>query len=595
MSDITYGITIEYLQAGNLSLPSGFNALQSSAKSLETSLGGMGQTFARGFGSAVDAVGSTIIDAVSTASLAAGGALATGLALATKAGIEFNATIENATLGLATVQDMQLGTGIEQGMRNASAAIESARKDAQRLPGEFKDLVQIMQSAAPAALQRGIDLPRLERMSANAMAAASAMGVSYLVAGRQLAATLEGRATSAMAFPMRLGLDREAIKKMTGPQRADAIEAALAKANPSVALYAQSWAGLTSTAHDSARQLSGIMAAPVFGSMKGELGRALEWFGNNEDKVNAIAANLGVYIDRAFHFGLDAARKWIPIAETFGRRLYDSISGAFAIAEPYLRRFAGMAEHFARDPNAPHMIGSAALALGGAKAASVGMDLGIDALKTFGPLLSSAGFSAAELGAAGLVAAPAVAALGLGAAGALDILTDSSNSLHDFAVQQLGEMKTEAISAGKSMGELAQTARPLVDLLGADLLLSVNLTVGAFDLVVSSMTSFYEGMKKLIELTGANLTTLNPTEYKYDPGIGYNPMPKIIGALESGEMGAKKPPVHNTIIHGGVHNVINVDGGEDPQRVAEKTFDIIKDKLARPTTTRSPMSDALGY
>lgn len=592
-ADVRYSVLVDFQTKGLDSLSKGLGiGAMSKLGDIEKGFTGIAAGFSRSFGSAIDGVGSALIDTIGTAAKYGGVTLAAGLGAATKTGLGFNAMLESATISLATIQDMQLGIGIEQGMRGASRAIREATKDAARLPGELKDLVGIMQSVAPAALTRGVGMDRLEKMSANAMAAAAAMGVTYTVAGRQLAATLEGRATSAMAFPMRLGLDRHALKKMTGLQRADAVESSLAKAGPSIALFQQSWAGLTSTAKDTGRQLAGVMTQPLFGSIKGELGRGLEWFAGNEDKANRWAATLGVGIDNAFHLGIDKIRLWTPAALAFGRTLSSELQHGFHVAEPYLVRFEKLALRFAADPNAGHMLASAGMGLAGAKVASMGLDLGIDSLRTFGPLLSVAGFSAAELTAAALPASVAVAALGVSAYGAFDILTDSSNAWHGFAMQQVKDTGAEFTHLVGATAGLTEALRPVADAMGANLLLSINLTVGALDLVVSSMTAFYGGMQKLIELI-PGVKSLPPTPlggagYPYSANPWqYSGASKSIDSAVDDYVG-KAPHVHNhnTTINGGI--TIKVVSNSDPGRIAKKTFDIFREQLRNPTTVPTP-------
>jgi hypothetical protein len=554
-------------------MPSGIANAGKEIDNINKSFAGMGSTFVAGFGGAVDTVGSAIISGVSAAAATAGGLLAASLTHVTSAGIEFNDTIEKATIGLATLQNMSVGISMEVGMRRASVAINQAQKDAQRLPGEFKDLVNFMSDLASPALAHGMSLDRIEKISSNAMAAAAAMNVPMAVASRQITRAFEGHMTSAMKFPQRLGLDKS-INTMPVGARFDLIEKTLGKAAPSIDYFAASYTGLHSALADQFKQFSGNVTGQLFATLKGDMGRALDWFGAHTGATDNFAQNLGRGIERAYIFGRDTLLHWIPIAITFGRTLETAILSAFRAIEPYLQRFAGVAERFATNPNAGHMLGGAALALGGAKAASMGMDLGLEGLRAFGPLLSSAGVGLASLGPMAIGGAVAVAALGVGAYGAFDILTDGSNRWHDGAIESVESLKTNMSNLTLAAAKLEPAARGIADAYGAFVLFAADhyssLAVGMSDDIKAHVAPIAEALDLLAK-------TLNPTKYTYTPTWEYTGGVHNIGGpgddADSAGLTAKKPPNHVTNITN--HVTVRVEPTSDPNRIARTIGDIM--------------------
>jgi hypothetical protein len=152
MSDITYGVNVEYISSGNLELPSSVKDLEKNfGKNLLSGLTGV----ANKFNGVFDSVAGSLLRAGATAAEGIGAALAAGMALAVREAIKFNQEMEDTQVSLGTIASMQ-GNGENNGFANqfrfADVMIKQMRRDAKELPGAFHDLQNIMGLIAPSAL-----------------------------------------------------------------------------------------------------------------------------------------------------------------------------------------------------------------------------------------------------------------------------------------------------------------------------------------------------------------------------------------------------------------------------------------------------------
>ncbi len=492
-ADVRYSVVVDFgVEAAALSNIAGrMGGLQSKVKDLGGEFAGFGKGMVSSIDSALSSVTSTIVDGVTSAAVVAGGALVAGLGAAVKEGFKFGEYVESSTNGLAATLGMLGNIPIDQGLRQAQESVENLRKAAAVLPGEFKDALGAFSSILPAGLTNGVEISRLEKLGAQSVAVAASLGIAQNVAGHELAAMLEGRARSSMPLVARLGVHATDWNKQDSATRFAKIEDLFGKMDPAMQLFAQSFEGLSSTARDNARNVAKTLAAPLFSSVKRELGRGLAWFGQNEDAVHAWATRLGLGIEGAFTRGVEAARYWFPIVSTFAENLYGGIRGAFSRVEPLIKRIASHAERFMLDPSSVDRLVHGAELLLAAKAGTSALSFGATAAGSLGPLLGSLGGAEglAGLASAAGPAAVAIAALGVGVFGAVDVLTDGSNRWHDTAVASAESIAANSWKSAQALTEMGERARPLVDLFGVGL-------ITAADRAVQSLTGWVDALDK---------------------------------------------------------------------------------------------------
>lgn len=587
MGGVKYGVEVEFKKSGSIDAGLGVSGAMTKVSDLGNQLGGLGEKFVGGFGRSLDSVGSLMLGSVEKASMAAGGLMAAGIAGALKEGLNFGAYYEDSVNGIAATMSMLGDIPIDKGLKQANESAEHLRKMAAVLPGEFKDAANAFGAILPAGMNAGVDMGRLEKLGAQSVAVAASLGIKQGVAGHELAAILEGRARGSMPLVSKMGLHATQINAMPEKERWSKVEGMFGKMESSGAMtqFAGSWSGLTSTIKDNSRNVAKTFAAPLFESMKAEMGKGLTWFGAHEDEVHGFATKVGEAVAYGFRRGEEFLFKWIPIAVTFGQTLYDWISRGVGLFEPYMKRFGGMAEKFMSNPNAGHMLGSAAVAAGGLYAGREGLDLGVAGLKTFGPMLGAAGYSAAELSAACIPAAAGVALLGAGMYGAYDILTDVGNNLHDFGTDMVAGTSKDLAALGKDASSAAADLRPVADLLGADILLGFRLAAAGlanFGMVLEAVTHSASTWLNWMGVNGG-LRPMQSTDYvdlskERDTmmSMALNPIKRLDDAGNNDKIqAALKPPVHKTTVNATVH--ITIPGAGDPTRVAKAVGDLLHD------------------
>jgi hypothetical protein len=587
MSDVSYSVEVSFLTRGDLSKSLG--NLGGTVGKLNSSLSGVGENFARSFGASIDKVGGTIVDTIGGAAKYGGATLAAGLGAALKEGLNFGAFVEGSTNGLAATLSMLGDIPIDKGLRQAERSVENLRKAAAVLPGEFKDALGAFQSILPAGLNNGVSMARLEKLGAQSVAVAASLGIQQSVAGHELAALLEGRARSSMPLASRLGIHAKEWNAQSADKRFSKIETMFGKMDPAMQLFQGSWAGMTSTIKDNARNVSKTFAAPLFDSIKLEMGKGLAWFGSHEDEVHAWAAKLGVGVDYAFHQGLDALRHWTPIAVTFGHTLYAGVSRAAARLESFAQRLGTMAERFMLDPHAIDKLERVAGELVALRVGA-GVASGAGSLMSSMPALSAMGAPIAELASAAPFIAAGLAAAAVAAYGFTSALTDTSSQLHAVAVEEAKSGAASTARLGREAMTAADGLKPLAELAGvASARVYEHVTGTLADLAHIANVAGEALQQWTFLLSGAplNKTPTGGPDYPYSPnGWEYGGSVKSLDFL--GDDGAPKAPsVHNH--HTTINNKIEVRvvSNQDPNRIAKKTVDLIRDASRNPKSVPS--------
>lgn len=555
------------------------------------------------FNSAFDSVAATVATSAAGMIAATAGAAALGLAKATQIGVQFNSEIEQATIGLGAIFAAN-GTsqGMIGGMMKSREIMGDMRKDARELPGEFKDLVNIMSTIATPGGHAGKTAEEIEKLAAQTMSSAAVLHVPQATAAREMAMLLEGNAKHSQPLAMRLDLgDLKAFNQLSPEKRFDKIKESLDKLNPAIAYFAHSWEGIKTTAVDALRGGLGAITKPVMDVAKGRLydflnpqdndktRRRTESFQNFGQKASEDLV-AGFY--NAEHF----LKRWVPIANTFVHTLYDGFDKSFGRLEPMFEFIGEKLEGFMKDPKAFDKLADVAKLMVATRVGTGVMQGGFSLAGMMGGGGAGGAGGLAALAAAApeiAIAAVAVGALGIAAFGAVQALEDSKSYFHDDAVSATIGIGVAAESMTTSWGKLTKAAEPLTEAMGAAFLNIIEGTVTIGAAILEFAADLATAARSIV---GTMFGLIDGSAWGAKPGKDnhvYKDNPERVFVNPYGDESRFKPPVppnHTTHIH---KVEIRVEGNEDPDRVArivvQKLGDLSRNPKTSPQDPRSPI------
>lgn len=599
MTDIAYRLLVDMSAKGSLSPQLG--QMESKAKGLESSLKGLGSTFSSSMGSAISGVTGALEgfgDKVLGMTLSAAKWGAAGAVAGAAYGVKLNDEVEKTQVGLAAIFKAQgVSDNMTDGLELATAAMEKMRIHARDLPGELKDLQLIFRLGMTPGLQLGASVGQLERISANAMAAAATSNMPMDQAARELAQLYGGHAGGHNVFGQMLGFSGEDAKKLNAAQgeaRLKLIEEALKKYQDSIPVFAKTFDALTSTLRDSVDQTAKRATKPLFDSMKVQLDRANRWFGDHEEQVGRFADSVGLRLEYAFELGRRKIEEWAPAIKTFGQAGYDEFRRLWSVASPLLSRLEKGGLAFLQNPDSMKSIERAAMAYGGLK---VGKALAPIVMPMFSGLGEAVGSAmglegaAASLGALGATAAVA-APLVLLAVGALSALNDTSSEYHASVTKHVRDLATETKGIFDHLSKIGErvgpwAAHPLEAASNA-WLGQLEMQVSVLEKGVGALDQFTGSLQKLLIAAGVEAPKLvSDAPEPYDRTAEndaltarLNPI-KVLGDIAAGlDLDARKTKKGAGGGGGGttIQKVeIVVSTNQDPNRVARLTVDRLLD------------------
>ena len=503
--------------------------------------------------------------------------------------VEMNADIEQ--LGI-TMAMMFSGSGqardFNEGLLASRELMKQMRVDARELPGEFKDLANIMMRVATPAAKAGLSVRDTEELSANAMAIGVGAGMNADVVGREVGDLIQGHMRRMMPILKILpnfDIDSKTFNAMSPEKRVARLKQALGMVQGTMEFEAvhsmrkafeHSWIGLWSTLKDQAKQVLGGMTAMLFDNIKGTLVRFNDWFAGNQSKIEDWARRVGFAIGHGFQVAAYYAEKMLPLVEKTGKWLGHRYSNDSTIG-----RDAGM-------------VGSAVL---------VG-----SLLKSVLPLLGGAGEAVGGLGMSGAIGAmggggllasliplasvfAVVAGLAVMVYGAFEGLTNILSPVHEtitgLAESIWGNLQVALVSLEHAFETAWPAMRRVAEVLGGALMFNIDAAVNAFTILAQGIDMM---VTKIADLWHSKL---KPILISIIPGLEGNPLLEPDSKVrfdyrkeqekfevDLGRMrAAEKPPEHTTHIH---RVEIKVNSNQDPNRVAKRTVDVLQDLARHP-------------
>lgn len=396
--------------------------------------------------------------------------LGAGFAAATWGVMTLNKELETTKISLAAVLGASghaatVGGGIQMG----ADLIKQMRVDAQKLPGEFEDLLGIFQTAAVPAFRSGLDPQGWEQLSSKVMATAKAVSLPMDQAAREFAQLLEGRAGAHNVFGMRLlGLSGDEARKFNEAkpeERLARLTTELDKYGKFIDAFGDTFDAQSSTALDNAKEFVRLATEPLFDKAKDALKDFNRWFDTNREQIGTWATNFGLRLAQAWDWGRKKAEEWWPLIREFAGTAWDRLKKFWDEVQPQVQTFAKWMKDALADPNGTidKLILLAKL-YAGAKVAETGFGMLGGLSGSAGaaiPMLAQLGFmpgigagaagaaGAATTGVGGAVTAGAggVAAVGLGA-GAAALAAGIAGTVAQFQLFKLTSEATTHVIEG---------------------------------------------------------------------------------------------------------------------------------------------------
>ncbi len=578
---VSYKVSVDFESKGNLNAPNAkLGSMAQSVGSLQQGLSKIGGSLS----SAGDALGG-VLSKVGMVSAGLAGLGAVGALAGAKLGVELNASLESAQIGLASIfQRAGASSSFSEGMKDSAEFMAKAKADAAALPGTFNDLRDIAQHIAIPLFADGGDKKLLESMSADLMVFGKTASMDLGQVAREANLLLAGHAGSQNRLGQNLGLSGDsahAFNAKSGGDKLKELQKLLSGQEDAKKAYAKSYDGLSSTAVDNVRTSLVGATAPLFSKIKDSVSDFNDWFsGPGAGAVSFWVGRISRGLVSAFDIGRDALMSWGPALLGFVNSAYDRISSLWDRIGPLVTSMGDSLKNSLGDGSILDKLGSMVKLTLGLKAAgaltsgmSSLMPAGTSAMTSLG-----AGASAGPLGAGlAAVAMGSLASAALVATGQLSALADSTSEYHQTAVDSQKRLNAELSRLGDvvsvRVGPLWEEHSTRVVSSLSRMVESVNRAGDTYDFLATRITNLFGAAPKL---------TADPyEEIKRDSlDLAYS----FINPAQLPEAKKDVKPPNHTSIQNIAKVEIIVPGAADPSQVAKAIYREM-DQLAK---QRSP-------
>jgi hypothetical protein len=300
----------------------------------------------------------------------AGGALALTEALkaSAKAGIMFNAQLEDTQLGLAGIYRQfrpKEFENLDSALAKSAKTVEQLKKAALETTATFGDLLTGYQSIAGAAFAAGIPIERQVRLTQMLSQAVSGLGLPSWQLAQEGRALLTGNIDHNAMVARTLGITNEQVSKAKAQGRLyEFIEQRLKGLNEAGARANQTFSGQWSNLQDRLQQMFGQAGEPAFNALKGAFVQISEALARPEVQhgLNNLGALASAAIRGVLSPGVTGALNYAP-----------GLAGALAFSGAY--NLAGRAGA----PGGGTTLGGAPFGLAGLRGAFGGLAVGMAA------------------------------------------------------------------------------------------------------------------------------------------------------------------------------------------------------------------------
>lgn len=441
--------------------------------------------------------------------------------------LEYTAALASTRIGLTSVLSAVSNGNLSlaQSGRIAGVVFDQLRNDAIKSVGTAQDLFDIYQAIVGPVVAAGKGLTDVRTLTRDSVSAAAALNVDFMQARRDMTLMVRGAAgMDVKLFSMlrSTGAIAETTeqwnKSLTGAQRVEKLEAALAKFRPAADMYAKSWRGVTSTFSDIRHELGRAGVQPILDAATRGLGRVNDALISHQVDLEAAmrrgGERIASVIDRGFEAAVDGVRyvvnHWDELlkrGEHFGRMMI-AAAKSFAVYQAAglaMSGVGGVLGMVGRSPLPGLMSGSVAAAAAASGPAAAAMpewfqptSLALAGAGAGAGAGEGAGAAAAGVGLGSVLAvAGAVAALAVGAAAAYAELEPMRAALGGIG-DSFGALGGELWTMIKQVGAaLLPVLKILGSVIGGTLMLAATALVAVLRPLVAGITFVFEWIEKL--------------------------------------------------------------------------------------------------
>lgn len=515
---------------------------------------------------------------------AIGGVAAMGVRTLARDMLSLNSATQDTTIGIAGMLQANGGAAtFAAGMSQAGTALAQIRRDADALPGEAQDFVNVFSVALPAAMQAGmsnaLDVARFTNQFA---AVGIALHVDAEQSGRDLRLLLQGRAGAQVAMWNQLqslvGKTAEEFNQMSAPQRLAALQGATGRYSDMVGAFGGTFSTAITTVIGKAHRLEELATKPLF------------------DRATARLQEMGTYLTA--HAPEIEARvvRWGDA----GARAFDAIYDRGAHALTYLR------DHWRELASDVEATGRRVLTVyAGLRAGSAA----VGAVQTVGGIASAA----SSMGLGGAAGGASLAAAAPVAAGALLAVGAATLAIHDGAFDAnaaLRDLDPSVRILTHGVAELGDAMRPVIVAYGSTMLDAITGFAGVVMPIVGGLSSVLGTVVRLeTEFARIAIDPLRNTyramfgggdpsgtanANNYDPTMSDAAMRdhtiavRATATARPGGNGANVPHPPARQGHTTIHNHFKIEQADNPERVALSVMHVIRRELRNPTQSARP-------
>lgn len=222
-----------------------------------------------------------------------------GAGVALRAGksalIDFNAKVEQQTLSLATIIQMNLGGSFDRASERAFAMHTVYQDMAKKSVGTTQDFIEMNNQIAASVFRAGLGVKELQGLTRGGVIAATVLGERADIAALDIKQMLSGDVTTRDRVAQQLlasqGLSHTKFNAMDQAKRNQVIVKALnqpAIQNAAKAMES-SFSGVTSTLMDNIQILAGKVGLPLFKAITDEVKQWNAWIEKNPQKIAEFA------------------------------------------------------------------------------------------------------------------------------------------------------------------------------------------------------------------------------------------------------------------------------------------------------------------
>lgn len=469
-----------YLEVGAKKAVSGLDAVLGKIKALQDKVKGL-QFGLNGVVSRLVAVGAAYVGI---------NAITSGVKSLALGILAANADAEAMQAALATVYSAVEKVSFKQATEDAKLLFKTLEKVAIVSTATAPELMQVFQGIYGPLRNAGLSIQQIVDTTNNAAVAASALGVDFAQASRDISAMARGTAgldVKTFSLLQSMGLIKETTEqwnKLAPDKRAKKLMDVMGKIGGQAAeAYGRTWKGLSSTFVDIMGAFKRAFGTAVFERMKSTLEKVNKYLLENRERIEAYLRVLGERVGTIFdHVIARAASMYTNVVANIGAisARMAALFARFNELKPTIMAGMKFAGALSLASSAFSMLAPVLSALLTSISWLVGVIGSISAAGGIGAALASAGTAVSAFGAAALAAAGPIAIV-------VAVIVALIAGFIRFRVQ-LAALAAPLWETLKSIGaqfktvfrDLWKAVKPLLEILGGAIIASVILYLRLF-------------------------------------------------------------------------------------------------------------------